>query len=121
MKFTILLTSLLYYQLAMAQNPETDTLPSKFDGLEQLIQVQHFPNPVYVSIEENEEGLFFWKHTTSLLSIKENIKVLEGGAFIYYNNQWYLRVAMGAKEFCKLYDIKNRIMKAGQPYTFKDN
>lgn len=28
---------------------------------------------------------------------------------------------MGAKEFCKLYDIKNRIMKAGQPYTFKDN
>lgn len=46
MKFTILLTSLLYYQLAMAQNPETDTLPSKFDGLEQLIQVQHFPNPV---------------------------------------------------------------------------
>jgi len=96
-------------------------LPSKFDGLQEVVLVSHFPSPVLASTDPDEAGTYFWKHTTSLLSTSSDIQILEGGAYIYYNDQWNLRVSMDAKEFSKLFDIRKANMKAGQPYTFKDN
>lgn len=107
--------------LSRGQDPLTAPLPSKFDGLEKAIIVDHFPSPVYASVDENEPETFFWKHNTSFMSTSDDITILEGGAYIYYNNQWNLRITYSAKELSALFDIGNKTIKAGQPYTFVDN
>ena len=104
-----------------AQDPQTAPLPEKFDEMEALLNVAHFPSPVLASTDPDEPDTYFWKHNTSLMSQTEDVEILEGGAYIFYNNQWNLRVAMSAKDFCKLYNIPKGKMKAGQPYTFVDN
>ncbi|MEM6806675.1 MAG: hypothetical protein AAF696_35065, partial [Bacteroidota bacterium] len=99
----------------------TAPLPDKFEGLEAFLTVDNFPNPVLASTDPDEPGTYFWKHTTTLFSPTEDITIEEGGAYLFYNNQWNLRVAMTAKKFSKLYDIPKGKMKAGQPYCFVDN
>lgn len=100
---------------------ELNGLPDKFEGLREAITVSHFPSPVKASLDPDEPGTYFWKHTTSLLSPDSDIEIIEGGAYIFYSGQWNLRVAMKPKEFSKYFDIHKSTMKAGQPYTFKDN
>lgn len=118
----IFITCLLLIPLAAFSQTALDApLPDKFEGLASILRVDHFPNPVLASTDSDEPGTYFWKHTTNLLSPTENITIEEGGAYIFYNDQWNLRVAMTAKEFCKLYKIPKGIMKAGQPYTFVEN
>lgn len=107
--------------LGFSQTAKDAALPAKFDGMEAILQVNHFPNPVLASIDSDEPDTYFWKHTTNLLSPTENITIEEGGAYLFYNDQWNLRVAMTAKEFSKLYKIPKGIMKAGQPYVFVEN
>ena len=106
---------------SIGQEALTAPLPSKFEGLEAFLTVDNFPNPVLASTDPDEPNTYFWKHTTTLFSPTEDIIIEEGGAYIFYNNQWNLRVAMSAKEFSKLYDIPKGKMKAGQPYCFVDN
>ena len=106
---------------AVAQSPETAPLPAKFEGIENGIIVDHFPSPVWASTDPDEPGTYFWKHATSFISPTENIKIIEGGAYIFYNDQWNLRVEMNAKEISKLFDIPKTGLKAGEPYTFVKN
>lgn len=107
--------------LAAQSAAEESPLPEKLAELRQGLQVEHFPNPVLASTDPDEPGTYFWKHNSTLFSPTEEATIVEGGAYIYYNDQWNLRVSMSAKEFSKLYGVQKGIMKAGQPYTFVDN
>ncbi|MEM7163168.1 MAG: hypothetical protein AAF487_12095 [Bacteroidota bacterium] len=118
----IFLLSLLLSFSCLAQSPEEKApLPDIFAHLENELKISHFPSPVFASIDPDEPDTYIWKHNTCLISFTKDIKVLEGGAYIFYNDQWNLRVRMEANEFCKLFDIKKCELKAGQPYTFADN
>ncbi|MBX2875387.1 MAG: hypothetical protein KTR30_24945 [Saprospiraceae bacterium] len=123
MKTSILLfTFLLGMQTLAAQAPaETAPLPEKLAALPQKLKVGHFPSPVLASTDPDEPGTYFWKHNSTLFSAQEDATIVEGGAYIYYNDQWNLRVSMSAKEFAKLFGVQKGLMKAGQPYTFVDN
>lgn len=118
----LLLTILLSIQSLHAQAPaETTPLPEKLADLRQGLQVSHFPSPVLASTDSDEPGTYFWKHNSSLFSPTADATIIEGGAYIYYNDQWNLRVSMSAKDFSKLFGVPKGVMKAGQPYTFVDN
>lgn len=121
-KSILLLSCLLAMQTLSAQSaPETAPLPKKLAELPQRLQVAHFPSPVFASTDPDEPGTYFWKHNSTIFSPTEEATIVEGGAYIYYNDQWNLRVSMSAKEFAKLFGVPKGIMKAGQPYTFVDN
>jgi len=120
-KLWISFTCLLFTFLASAQTPQNAPLPERFKGLTEIILVDNFPNPVKATTYEEEPGRFFWKHTTTLLSTHENITIEEGGAFLFYNDHWNLRVAYKPKQFSKLFNIPKNRMKKGEPYTFVEN
>lgn len=120
-RFTFSLLGLLICFKLLGQSPQEAPLPEKFKGLEPLIVVDHFPSPVYASKDSNEPNTYFWKHTTTLFSSNEDITVQEGGAYIFYNQQWNLRVTYNQKEFCEFFNISKYVMKAGEPYTFIEN
>lgn len=96
-------------------------LPDKFKGLKEIVLVDNFPNPLKATTYESEPNKFFWKHTTTLLSNQENITIEEGGAYLFYNNQWNLRVTYPAKKFAKLFKVPKKKMKKGEPYAFIKN
>ena len=121
MRLPIFLLLLLPF-LANAQDPQHGALPSKFDGMEQKLLVNHFPSPVMATTDpDEEEGSYFWKHTTTVLSPAETVELVEFGAYIYYNNQWNLRVSYPAKDFEKLFGGTKNKLKKGQPYTYPQN
>jgi len=59
--------------LVAAQTPLDAPLPEKFKGLKEIVLVDNFPNPVKATTYDSEPNKFFWKHTTTLLSLTENI------------------------------------------------
>jgi len=106
---------------AVGQSIFDTDLPLKLRNLSNIIEVNHFPSPVKASKEIENPGIYFWKHNTALLSPAQDIKIEEGGAYIFYNNQWNLRVTYSAKEFSKLFNIPEGKLQAGEPYTFSKN
>ena len=120
-KGTIIILFFLFYNSVFSQTPLDAPLPDKFEGLTNALEVNHFPTTVYASEDADEKSKYLWKHTTSVMSNQSNIQIIECGAYIFYNNQWNLRVDMSIKDFSKLFDCKKGKMKKGQPYTFKDN
>jgi len=114
--FLILSTSLL------SQTPLTAPLPERFDQLKAALLIDHFPSPVFASADpKRNDYRYFWKHNTAVLSPHENVKVLECGAYLYYNDQWNQRVSYSPKEFARLFNCRGARLLAGQPYTFTDN
>ena len=105
-----------------AQTPLDAPLPDALQSLPKAIEVNHFPATVYASTdEERPDFSYFWKHNTSVLSSKSDLQIIECGAYIFYNNQWNLRVKYDSKQFEDLFNCPKGNMKQGQPYTFVDN
>lgn len=126
MKQLLIFMLSIAYLGATAQDTTTFTaenapLPTKFDGLTESLFVNHFPSPVKASTDAEEPDVYFWKHTTSVISYTSDIQITEIGAFLFYNNQWNLRVSMDTRDFSKLFDCRKGKMKSGQPYTFAQN
>ncbi len=97
---------------------EDEPLPEKLQGLRRAIEVAHFPkknDPV------NIEGTYYWKHATSILSKESEIKVIEYGAYIYYNDQWNLRRTYPNKDLDKTFGTKKQKMLQAHPYTWTEN
>ncbi len=114
--FFVLLTPL------HSQSPSTAPLPERFDQLEPGLVIDHFPSPVFASTDpDRKDDRYYWKHNTAVLSPREEVEVLECGAYLYYNNQWNIRVRYSPKEFARLFKCRSARLKAGQPYTFVDN
>ncbi|MEM6700156.1 MAG: hypothetical protein AAF599_17260 [Bacteroidota bacterium] len=108
-------------QFTFSQTALDAPLPERFDGLKEVLLINHFPNPVYATTDEDSEFQYLWKHTTSVLSVETAVQIESCGAYIFYNNQWNLRVDYQPKDCAKLFDCPKAKMKKGQPYTFKDN
>lgn len=123
MKQVITVIALFFiHSILVAQSPLDAALPKKFDQLSVGLRLHHFPQRVLASTDPSQgEFKYFWKHTTSVLSENTDIEVMECGAYIFFNNQWNLRVSYEKSDFEKLFDCPKGILKKGQPYTFKDN
>ena len=120
MRHVLVLLSFLLAPKLSGQDPTAAPLPAKFDGLPQTLLVHHFPEKVYASTDADEPETFFWKHNTSLLS-KIPVRIVEFGAYLFYNDQWNLRASYQPKDFQRWFDCPGAQLKAGQPYTFPDN
>lgn len=120
-KTAFIIWVLFSFLVVQAQTELEAPLPEKFAGITEMLTVHHFPSPVFASEDPDVSDRYLWKHNSSLFSPYKNITVLEGGAYIFYNDQWNLRVSMSAKEFSELFNIPNQKMKAGEPYTFVEN
>lgn len=105
----------------LAQTPLDAPLPAEISGLTEGILVNHFPAPLYATQDEDEPGMFFWKHNTTILSTGQNLQITEFGAYIFYNNQWNFRASYDAKQLDRWFGTKKGKLKRGQPYTFPDN
>ena len=122
MKKEIIFLLMVFFAVRLAaQTPQTAPLPERFDGLKESLLVNHFPNPVHPTTDDDSKYNYLWKHTTSVMSLEDEIQIEACGAYLFYNDQWNLRVNYPVKDFAKLFDCKKGVMKKGQPYTFKDN
>ncbi len=98
--------------------PKADDLPEELLQYPREIEVTHFPEEVH-PIQIGSD--YYWKHNTALLSPKEEVEIIEFGAYVYYNDQWNLRKKYPIKDFDKLFGAKKRNLLAAQPYTWNDN
>ena len=121
-RILILGLCLSYHITHFGQNPEDAPLPEKFSGLKESLTVSHFPSPVYASQDSDRSDFkYFWKHNTAVMARDSDVVVTECGAYIYYSDQWNLRVSYDAKTFTNLFNCPKGILKKGEPYTFPDN
>jgi len=98
--------------------PPLDSCPEKLANLPRLIEVNHFPkvnDPIKI------KDRYYWKHTTSVLSKRSDIQIIEYGAYLYYNDQWNLRKSYPLKELDKTFGTKKQKLLQGAPYTWEDN
>lgn len=109
-------------QYAWAQKAPPRPFPEKLTQLPRELWVHHFPSPVHASLDPaRKDYTYFWKHTTSVLSPREPVEVIEFGAYIYYQARWNLRTSFAPGPFARWFDCSKALLKAGQPYTYKDN
>jgi hypothetical protein len=65
--------------LAGAQSFPDAPLPEILAGAGDLLQVSHYPDPVKASRDADEPGTWFWKHTTTVFSPDQNIRIRNAG------------------------------------------
>ena len=118
--FFLLLAS---FQIGLAQTnygtPNNETLlPEKIKDLKVAIEVAHFPkenDPVKI------DNTYYWKHATAILCKESEIKIIEYGAYLFYNKKWNLRKSYPLKDLDKTFGTKKQIMLQGQPYVWQNN
>ncbi|MCU0435889.1 MAG: YceI family protein [Bacteroidia bacterium] len=104
------------------KNPGIDTtdtepnrlLPKKLRGLPVGMIGGHDPNPT-TAVFEN--GMYVWKHNTSITSVAGDLKLIEYGSFVFTDEGWLLRVTMSPDEFAKTYNCPGAVLKQGITYT----
>ena len=89
-------------------------LPEKLRGIDYGILGSHFPNTTYATFEN---GMYVWKHNSSVKSLAENLTIIEYGSYVYTDKGWYLRVNYYNKMFAKTYNCKNGILVKAKTYT----
>lgn len=122
MKTKITLLLLVLFQFTYAQvdygTPTNEAVPEKLKDLKIGIEVMHFPkenDPIKI------KDKYYWKHATAILSKESEIKIIEFGAYIFYNEQWNLRMSYDLKDLDKYFGTKEHIMLQGQPYVWAGN
>lgn len=98
--------------------PIDGQIPDKLNSFRRAIEVNNFPKSIDAIKIDNT---YYWKHTTSILCRESEIKIVEYGAYLYYNNQWNLRKSYPLKEFNKNFGSEKEIINQAQPYTWKNN
>lgn len=99
----------------ITENEEPNRLlPEKLRGIDYGIQGSHFPNPTYAMLEN---GMYVWKHDTSVKATAEDLQIFEYGSYVYTDKGWYLRVTYDSKMFAETYKCKGGILKKGVTYT----
>ena len=95
------------------QSEPNRLLPEKLRNIDYGIIGSHYPNPTYASFED---GMYVWKHDTSVKSNAEDLEMVEYGSYVYTDKGWYLRVTYDKKMFVETYNCKNGILKKGKTY-----
>ncbi|WP_299434802.1 hypothetical protein [uncultured Aquimarina sp.] len=114
----VIIGSISAYSQKNYGTPINDKLPEKLITLRKAIEVKNFPkiiDPVKI------DNLYYWKHNTAILCKESEIKIIEYGAYLFYNNTWNLRKSYPLKELNKNFGVKKEIMKQSQPYTWTNN
>jgi hypothetical protein len=122
MKTKISLLLVFLFQFTFSQvdygTPANEPLPEKLQNLKVEIEVMHFPkenDPIKIKDEH------YWKHATAILSKKSEVKILEFGAYLFYNDKWNLRKSYDLEDLDKNFDTKKQTLLQGQPYVWIDN
>ncbi|WP_299218020.1 hypothetical protein [uncultured Aquimarina sp.] len=98
--------------------PINDQLPEKLKSLPRAIEVNNFPKTIDpIKIDDR----YYWKHNTAILCRESEIKIIEYGAYLFYNDTWNLRKSYSLKDLNKNFGTKKQIMKQSQPYTWANN
>ena len=121
LKHIVILSILLIGSSSFSQDfgtPTENDIPDKLKGLKVEIEVMNFPK---INDPIKEDDTYYWKHATSILSKKSDIKIIEFGAFLFYNNTWNLRKSYDLKDLDKNFGTKKQVLKQGDPYVWKDN
>jgi len=98
--------------------PTNEALPEKLQNLKKEIVVQNFPkiiDPIKI------KGSYYWKHNTLLFSKESSIKIIELGAYLFYNGKWHLRKSYSLKNLDKNFGTKRQKLLQAQPYTWNNN
>lgn len=98
--------------------PPSNSIPPKLNDIPVAIEVMNFPkenDPVKIG------DSYYWKHQTSLVSKISSVKIIEYGAYLFYNNKWNLRQTYNIKTFDKNFETKNETLQIGHPYIWKSN
>ncbi|MDC7997356.1 hypothetical protein [Gilvibacter sediminis] len=113
----LLLTAVSFAQVNYGTPPE-GLIPKALEGIPQALEVMHFPKVNHpVKIDER----YYWKHATGVMSNQAPAKIIEYGAYLYYNDQWNLRKKYPLKELKKSFGIKDQALLQGHPYVWTDN
>lgn len=122
MKTIILIITIITANLISAQTkygiPINEELPDKLKKIRRAIEVNNFPKNIDAIKIENR---YYWKHNTAILCKESEIKIIEYGAYLFYNNQWNLRKSYPIKELNKNFGTKKEILQRSQPYTWINN
>lgn len=108
----------LGYSQSTYETPKKDQIPESLKDYRVAIKVENFPkenHPIKIN------NTYYWKHSTFILSEESEIKIIEYGAYIFYNNQWNLRRSYPLKELDKEFNTKKQILRQGQPYVWVNN
>lgn len=96
-------------------------MPAILSSAPRTLNVSHFPEVVHPTIDPNQEGTYFWKHTTTVIAKKSDVQIKKCGAYVYYNNQWNLRAEFDKKQFSAWFNCPDALMEKGEAYTFPEN
>lgn len=103
-------------------------LPPKIDSLTIGLKVIHSPSTVFATINQKDpekRGQYQLQHSTSVEALKEDLEIVEFGAYVWENNQWVLKTIydrpFNKEEFIKWYKCEKGILKKGMKYSDNDN
>jgi len=88
-------------------------LPKRLRGIPVGIQAGHGPNPV---IPVFEDGLYVWKHDTTVKSLVGDLQIVEFGSYIYTDAGWMLRVVFTPEDFTRMYRCPGARLKKNVTY-----
>jgi hypothetical protein len=100
-------------------------LPDDLRKIPVAISIVHSPNPNYPELTtkgDKSKYKYVWKHASSVVSLNEDLEVIEAGSFIWYSAEgWKKNVEYDRKAFAKRFDCPKGILKKGEAFTFGDN
>ena len=100
-------------------------LPEELRQVPEAIFIKHNPNPNYPELtvpSDKSDYKYVWRHSTSVISLDKDLKVVKVGSYIWYNsNGWQSNVKYSRKEFSNRFECPGGILKKGQTYIFEKN
>ncbi len=123
--FSVLIIQGLSIQAQDAWTDKTRVLPDLLRQVPVGLYIQHSPNPNYPELNDtgtNEEWRYVWKHSTTVCSPNQDLKIVKTGSFIWYDETgWKENVNYNKKDFQKKFDCKKGLLEKGSCYTFEKN
>jgi hypothetical protein len=89
-------------------------LPKRLRSLPVGILAMHNPNPVH---PVKEDGVYVWKHDTTVKSLVGDLQLVEYGSFIYTDAGWMLRAVYKPEDFARIYRCPGAKLRKGVVYT----
>ncbi len=115
--------------VAYGANSKIDNqLPKTLENIPLGIIVEHSKTKVYASLNNKDPekyGKYLWHFETSISTIKEDLIIIEFGAFIWDGKEWvfgsiYNR-PFNSEEFAKWYSCENALIEKGKTVTDPNN
>ncbi len=119
LNFLILISLSSFIKGQSAWTNQNRLLPDKLREIPVGIFISHDPNPCYpVKID----SLYYWKHSTKVISTEQDLEVVACGSFIWYDKSgWHANMNYSKEEFANAFNCPNGILKSGQTYTYAKN